>query len=320
METFDITYPSTDGHTTVHARLWLPEDLVTHHMAPRGVVQLVHGMAEHIGRYERFAAYLVRRGFAVIGNDHVGHGKTAAAPEDLGHLPLDGGEDILVEDVHALRSLVEERFALAGVEPVPFVLIGHSLGSFIVRVYLTRHADGVDAAVISGTGQQTRALTKAGWVLTHLMARFRGARHRSRLVDAMGAGGYGRKIKGAKTALDWLSTDRAVVDAYRDDPLSGAVFTLGGYATVAALAADAQRTELLDGVSRDLPLFFMSGAEDPVGEFGRGVKRAVAQYRAAGFSDVEEHLYSGARHELLNEPVHGEVERDLMVWLERHGI
>ena len=141
MLTTTLTYPSHDGTSTIHALLWEPDAAVKPDFAPRAVVQLVHGMAEHVERYVPFAEHLVGEGFVVCANDHVGHGKTASSEADLGHMPLEGGVDVLVEDVHALRELVGERYPV----DAPHVIFGHSMGSFVTRVYLTRHAEGLSA-------------------------------------------------------------------------------------------------------------------------------------------------------------------------------
>lgn len=317
MKTTAFTYPSADGTSTVCAWLWEPEKgAPADSSAPRALVQIAHGMSEHAGRYLPFIEFLCAHGFAVCANDHVGHGHTADSPDKLGHMPLRHGEDVLIRDVHALRMQAIARLGIA----VPYVLFGHSMGSFIARVYLTRYAYGVRAAIICGTGQQPRALTEAGRLYCGLMARICGERHVSKVAHALGAGAFGRSIKDARTDADWISTDPAVVDAYLADPLSGQMFTVGAYGTLAQLAMDAQRAKLAERIPHDLPLLFIAGGDDPVGECGRGVRRAVEQYRAAGVERVEEIVYPGARHEILNEPIAGKVQADILGWLERRGL
>lgn len=145
MRTETLTYPSADGCSTVRALVWAPASSGS--AAPRGVVQLVHGMSEHVERYAPFAEALCAAGYLVCANDHVGHGRTAAAACDLGHIPLADGVDILLADVHALRSRVIGRLHAQGVSArIPYIFFGHSLGSFIVRVYLTQHAEGVSSS------------------------------------------------------------------------------------------------------------------------------------------------------------------------------
>lgn len=314
MQTTTISYPSHDNASTIRALVWEPDDAARPDFSPRAVVQIVHGMSEHVERYAPFAEFLVGRGFVVCANDHVGHGKTAGE-RDLGHMPLANGADVLVEDVHALREKVCERYPHAR-----HVMFGHSMGSFVTRVYLTRHADGLSAAILCGTGQQPRIQTVAGRVITRLIAQIRGERHVSRFVDSLGAGAYGRAIKDARTDVDWISSDPDVVDEYIADPLCGQPFTVGAYATLASLVADATDARLARHVPKDLPLLFVAGAEDPVGDCGRGVARAVDEYRNAGVRLVEMGIYPGARHEILNDPCHEAVWHDVEEFLARQGI
>lgn len=314
MGTRSFTFPSADGASTVRARLWVPDGDVAP-ARPRGLVQIVHGMSEHIGRYGRFAGELVDAGFAVVAHDQIGHGATAAAG-DLGHLPVDGGAELLIADVAEARARAE---GLCGADGLPYILFGHSLGSFIARVYLTRASD-VAAAIVCGTGQQPLALARAGNLLCRVLACVRGERSRSPLVHGLAVGAYGRAISGARTDFDWLSHDPAVVDAYIGDPLCGREFTVGGYAAVTALAAASQDRSLARRIPFGLPMLFIAGEGDPVGDFGRGVHRAVEQYRALGMEHVDEIVYPGLRHEILNEPERGRVVADILAWLEGLGL
>lgn len=316
-----IEYPSRDGATRIHARLWMPEGAMPLPgedgasgacLQPRGIVQVVHGMAEHIGRYDEFARFLVSRGFAVCGEDHIGHGLSAASSEDLGHMALPGGKDILIGDVHELRRLVAARFP----PQTPYLLFGHSMGSFIVRAYLARHAAGLAAAVLCGTGQQPRALSAAGNLLARLLARLRGSRYRSAFIDGLGAGAYGKRIEGARTPFDWLSVDPAVVDAFLADERCGAMFTVGGYAALTDLTGEVASPSCASKVPHDLPLLFVAGAQDPVGDEGRGVRAAAELMRKAGVRRVDEIIYEGMRHEILNEPGRMQVFQDVARWME----
>ena len=238
-------------------------------------------------------------------------------------MPLEVGEDVLVADVQTLRELALERLSQRcdmRVSGIPYVIFGHSMGSFITRVFLTRHAFGVRAAVLCGTGHQPRPLSTAGKALTSSLAKKHGERYVSELVDGMGAGGYGRAIKDAETNLDWIATDPEVVAEYQRDPLCGQKFTVGAYHVLTSLVSDATDLRLARRVPHALPLLFVSGDQDPVGECGAGVHRAAEMYRKAGVESVTEKLYPGMRHEILNEPVRGEVHRDVLAWLERQGL
>lgn len=310
-----LTYASHDGSSTIRALLWEPEAAAKPDFAPRGVVQLVHGMSEHVERYAPFAQWLCEQGFAVCANDHVGHGKSAGPAAELGHLPLSGGKDVLVEDVHTLRETICARYP-----DVPYAIFGHSMGSFVTRVYLTRHGAGVAAAVVCGTGQQPRAQSSAGKALTSMLARLHGERYVSKLVCSMGTGAYAKAVENARTDVDWIATDPEIVDAYVADPLCGQDFTVGGYHTLACLVADATNAKLARKVPAELPMLFIAGGEDPVGDCGRGVKAAAHEYHRAGVRTVEEVIYPGVRHEILNEPIKEQVYTDVEQFLTQQGI
>ncbi len=308
-----LKYASADGVSNIRALLWRSG---AEGKAVRGIVQIVHGMSEHVERYTPFAKFLVERGFVVCANDHVGHGKSAAHPDELGHIPANNGADVLVSDVHALRSMVASRYSAA----TPYVIFGHSMGSFVVRKYLASHADGLAAAIICGTGQQPRALSLAGNALARCLARAKGERYKSALLHSMADGAYSKAVPNARTDFDWLSTDSSQVDAYIADPECGCMFTAGGYATLTALTSEVVSRKSAAKVPEGLPLLFIAGGQDPVGDCGRGVQKAVAEYRDAGVKTVDLRLYPGMRHEILNEPGRDQVMGDIDAWLAKQGV
>ncbi len=315
MKTTTLHYPSHDGKSTIHALVWEPDDAAGATPKPRGIVQIVHGMSEHVERYEPFAKFLVSGGFIVCANDHVGHGASVSDASDLGHMPVHGGAEVLVEDAHALRETLAVRYPDA-----PYVMFGHSMGSFIVRKYIVEHGAGLAAAILCGTGQQAAALSMAGNVLANALARLHDERHKSELLHSMADGAYSKAVKNARTDFDWLSRDPAVVDAYISDEKCGQMFTVGGYATLTSLTGEVVRASSAANVPKDLPLLFIAGGEDPVGECGRGVQKAVDEYRKAGVCVVDMRLYPGMRHEILNELGRAQVMADVDEWLTRHGI
>lgn len=310
-----IGYLSHDGTSTIRGLVWAPAQARGQRpAAPRGVVQIVHGMVEHVGRYDEFARYLVDQGFVVCAADHIGHGKSVASPEELGCLPVNGKE-ILIEDVHELRKTVSARYS----RQTPYILFGHSMGSFIVRAYLARYGQDVSAAIICGTGQQPLILSKAGNALARFLASSKGPDYRSALLDNMGVGAFAKQIENARTPQDWVCSDPAVVDAYNADELCGAMFSVGGYATLTDLTAEVVSPACAAKVPNDLPVLFIAGAEDPVGGCGKGVRKAAELLQRAGVRDVQVKLYDGMRHEILNEPGRAQVYTDVVTWIEEHA-
>lgn len=315
--TAHLEFTSHDLESITNAKVWTTEEFGEPGSwgpkQPKAVFQIVHGMAEHIDRYDDFARYLVKRGFVVCAEDHVGHGGTVDRESDYGHMPLHGGNEVAVGDVHTLHSMMARELP-----DVPYVLYGHSMGSFIVRAYIARYGDELTACVLSGTGNPPKGLSKAGRTLAHFIASINGERHRSKLIDNMGAGAYGKKIKDARTQLDWLSTDDAVVDAYIADPRCGFMFTVGGYATLLDLTAEVVTPECAAEVPKNLPVLFVAGDGDPVGDMGEGVKAAAQLLRDAGVTEVDEIIYKGMRHEIHNEIGHEKVYDDIATWVEEH--
>ena len=271
-------------------------------------------MSEHAGRYDEFARYLVSRGYVVCATDHIGHGKSVADPADLGHMPVDGKE-ILIEDVHELRKTVTARYS----RQTPYILFGHSMGSFITRAYLARYGEGVAAAILSGTGQQPYLLSKGGNALARILARMKGPTYRSALLESMGAGSFAKQIENPRTTHDWLSVDPAVVDAFESDELCGAPFSVGGYATLTDLTGEVVTVACASQVPKKLPVLFIAGAQDPVGACGKGVNAAADLLRRAGVQNVEVRLYEGMRHEILNEPGRAQVYTEVVDWIEERA-
>lgn len=304
----ELRFPSADGRSTIRALVWWPE--LAAGARPRGVVQVIHGMAEHVERYDALARLFASRGFVVCGDDHAGHG-ASCDPDSYGCLPARGGAEALVADEHTLRRLVTERVGA----DAPYLLLGHSLGSYIARVYLAEHGEGLAGVVLSGTGTLPVAVSWAGHALARLTCAVRGEKYRSKLLDGMGVGGYARAVPGP-TGCEWLSHNEKNVATYVADPRCGFMFSAGGYAAVTKLTARACSLAWARRAPHDVPLLFVSGAEDPVGDNGRGVRAAAELARRAGQKHVDVHIYEGMRHEIFNEDDGGRVMADVLSWVE----
>ena len=305
----EATFPSSDGQHTCFSYLWQPDQ-----DSPRAVVQIVHGVAEHMGRYERFARFLAERGFAVCGEDHLGHGRTGEQDRTPGYFGPRGGWDLVTRDVRQLRLLMGERFP-----GVPYFLLGHSMGSFLVRTYLCRYPGTVDGAILSGTGQESALLVGAGKALAGLIAHIRGPEAVSPLVNELSLGSYNKQFRPNRTGADWISRDEKVVDAYLRDPWCTFTPTvgmfrdmLGGLQYIASPAALAQ-------MDPDTPVYLFSGDRDPVGGNGAGVRKVYGYFEKQGTRDLTMKLYPGGRHEMLNELNREEVYADVLAWLDRHN-
>lgn len=304
-----LRLPSTDGRTNLRAILWKPEG------DERGIVQLVHGMAEHIERYDRFARFLAARGYLVVGHDHVGHGQSVQSPDDWGCLPAKNGKEVLVADVGRVRTKVLKHTELRH----PYFLFGHSMGSFVVRSYIAACGEGLDGAIICGTGHVPPALSASGNALARLIARTRGERYVSKLLGDMSIGAYAKAIENPRTQLDWLSYNTDNVDAYIADPMCGFAFSAGGNAALTALTGEVCTPVCCARVPHDLPLLYVAGDSDPVGNMGEGVRIAAQMARDAGSTDVTCTIYEHMRHEILNETDAERVMDDIANWMEERS-
>ena len=294
-----FTFPSSDGEHQVHAVLWLPEE-----GSPKAVVQIVHGICEYALRYEDFALFLTRHGYAVAGSDHLGHGLTAKGPEEYGYF-TDWFQ--LTKDVHTLRTLMGERFP-----GIPYFLLGHSMGSFQARTYLIDYPGTLDGCILSGTGQENALTVAFGKFVTSL-----GDPHKvNKLFLNLSLGAYNKKFAPNRTTADWVSRDEALVDKYLADPLCNFRTTAGmNHAMMVGLQYIAGKKNLAK-MDPDTPVALFSGDADPVGGMGKGVKTVHGFFRDMGCRDLTMKLYPGARHEILNEINREEAYTDILGWLD----
>ena len=278
----------------------------------RGVLQLVHGMAEHIARYDRLARALCAAGYTVAGHSHLGHGEDAREDE-LGFFGRKNGWDHLVEDVHAAHEMLLKRFP-----GQRFAILGHSMGSFVTREYLLRYGGGLTAAVICGTGWFPGPLCSVARAAAALCGAFGGWQKPAPLVDRLMSKDNNKAFAPVRTPFDWLSRDTAEVDKYMDDLRCGFLFTARGYYDMFTGLKSLSRLHRLAALPGDLPVLFISGDADPIGTQGKGVSTVAQQFRDAGVRDVTVRLYPGARHELFNETNRDEITAELIDWLNRH--
>ena len=276
---------------------------------PKAVLQIVHGMVEYIERYDEFARFANNAGYLVVGHDHVGHGETVKDPEDYGAFPKNWQD--LITDVHTLQREVSKKYP-----DIPYIILGHSMGSFITRLYLAKYGRDVDAAIIMGTGQQPRVQTWTAIGLTKILRVLHGEKYRSKFLEQMSTGMFNRFFSPNRTKADWLSRDEAEVDKYLAHEHHQFIPTLNMYHSLFTFSNYAASPKWIKQIPHALPLLLISGATDPVGKAGKGVKRFYKLLQREGFSDVTLKLYPAARHEILNELNKAEVMRDLVAWMD----
>lgn len=300
----DFWYDSK-GAGKIHGCRWTPEG------SPKAVVQIVHGIAEFIERYDEFAAYLNGLGFLVVAEDHMGHGQSVGENGIQGY--FHGGWFTAVEDTMTLL-----RETQAAYPDIPYVLFGHSMGSFMARTILCKYPDsGISAAVICGTGWQPAALLPPVTRFIEAVCRKDGEDKPSAFLENLVFGSYNRRVEHPRTAYDWLSRDAKIVDAYIAHPMCGFTPTAGLLREMMKGLTYIEKPAHLEAMKKDLPVFFVAGGDDPVGSYGKGVKRAVGEFKKAGMTDVSCRIYPLCRHEILNEINRQEIFEDIGGWLAK---
>ena len=300
----DFYFQSSTGRTSIHALKCVPDG------KPRAVVQIAHGIAEHIERYRPFMEFLANNGFVVAGNDHLGHGKSIRVPAEQGFFAEKDGWWRVVDDMDKLHDIMSNEYP-----ELPYVLFGHSMGSFLTRTYLIKHPDKYDGVILSGTGHQSPALVLGGNAAASVMAKLNGAMGDGAKLDSLAFGTYLNKIENPRTKFDWLSRDTEQVDKYIADPLCGFVGKIGLYRDMMQGIKFITDKKNIAQMNKEKPVYFMSGDGDPVGDYGKGVERAYKAFCDAGLHDVFMRLYPGGRHEMLNETNKEQVYQDILNWL-----
>ena len=302
----DFTFLSTDGSTALHGVLWEPTEV-----SPVAVLQIAHGVAEYIDRYDDFARFMNSHGVVVVGHDHLGHGRSVTVNGTPVYFGDGATWKTVTDDLYVLHTRMKEQYP-----SLPHVLMGHSMGSFLARSYLIRYPGTVKAAILMGTGWQGSIVLSAGLALCNAIAS-KGADKTSPLITKLAFGSYNKKIKTPRTPSDWLSVDEENVDAYIADPLCGGEMTVGLFREMLRGIRFNQKFSSLDKMNGETPVLLISGNSDPVGDMGAGINQTYTEFKRSGVADCTVKLYSGLRHEILNEKAHrAEVYGDIWNWME----
>lgn len=288
----ELFYPSKDGLTTIHAIMWKPTTEI------KAIVQISHGMVEHIARYETLASDLNRQGILVVGNDHLGHGSSVIDESHYGYFAKENSADIIVEDVHTLTMMIKEKYP-----GTPYILLGHSMGSFIARYYITKYSSDLSAAIIIGSSYKSKILMKISKLVTFITQLYHhGWFYRSPFLYKNTNGGFSKYFEEGNTSKHcWLTTDSTIISKYQNDPLSSFRFTCNGYYTLFTLIEKSCSTKLAKQIKPNFPILILSGKDDPVGKFGKDIYKIERQYKKVLPKTTAIKLYNGMRHELLNE-------------------
>lgn len=302
----EVYIPSINNRNQLHVAIWEPQ------RETKAILQISHGMVEYIVRYDDFAKHLNQQGILVIGNDHLGHGQSVLDESEFGYFGKEKGSAV-VDDLYEVTKYAKKQYG----ENIPYFLMGHSMGSFMARRYLMTYGEKITGAIISGTGYKTAPVLAVAFFFTAVTKFFHGERYRSPFMKWLVFHTYNRKIADVKTKNDWLTRDAAVVAAYNENPYCKFSFTVNGYETLFGAIKYIQKQNNWEETPKQLPILMIAGEEDPVGSYGKDVKKVYKKYQQLGCNHIELKLYQDDRHELVNELDREVVYADISQWILR---
>lgn len=302
MKREEFYYLSADKKTKIHAVEWLPET------EPVAILQIAHGITEHILRYEKTAEYFTEKGIAVVGNDHLGHGTSVFERSDFMYCRK---WDDLVEDVHTLQEMQRKKYPR-----IPYYMLGFSLGSFVVRNYISKYPGKTDAAILMGTGMTPAFQLALASMLVKKEAKKIGEKNSSPMIQQLSFETYNKHFKPNQTKCDWLCKDREGLEDYFNDELCGDCISAGLFREMLHGMEITGKRSTIEQMKKELPVLLLSGDEDPVGEQGKGVTRVLKTFERAGIKQVSMKLYPG-RHDILHEACKDTVVQDIEEWISK---
>lgn len=279
-----------------------------------GIVQISHGMSEEAGRYKRFANYLTDNGYIVYINDHRGHGKSAENINRVGILAQKDGIHCIVKDLNKLTKIIKTEN-----NGLPIFLFSHSMGSFAAQKYIIDYSEDIDGVILSGTNGLHGIEVDLGFLVAKVMSKIQGREKKAYLIDKLAFGGFNKKFKPNKSEFDWLSRDFKEVEKYIENEYCGVVFSNGYFYDLFKLFKEIRNINNLKKINSKLPIYIFAGDKDPVGKFGKGITKLYENYKKVGIENVEFKLYSGGRHEMLNEINKDEVINDTINWIKQNN-
>lgn len=309
MKKREFYFPSRDGKTRIHAVEWSPDE------SPKAILQIAHGVTEYILRYEEFAEYLTNKGILVVGNDHIGHGSSIAENAKPMYFGPEGSFKYAVDDVNTLYKTTREKY-----ENIPYIILGFSLGSFIIRRFLIDYPDTVDGAILVGTGQIAPIKIKIAKFIAKSEAKKHGEDNPTPMIKSLSFDNYNKLFKPNRTDYDWLCLSKTSLDKYIRDKNRGKELSAGLFREMLSGMEYTGKIDNMKKMNKDIPVLFLSGEMDPVGEKGKSVKKAYSDFKKVGIEDVDMKLYKDLRHDILHEDNCVEIYNDIYNFIKEKVI
>lgn len=297
---------SADNITELYIKTWIPKDKII------AILQITHGMLEYIDRYDDFARFMCKNHVLVVGQDILGHGDSVVNLSKRGYFAKENGNRVLLNDMYKIMDRVKHNYV-----DIPYFHLGHSMGSYLLRQFITMYGEKIDGAIILGTGYPPKIIVNFGVALTNIVGKFKGDMHRSTFIDNLSIGRFNKHYDNPNTGVDWLSSDEEVAENYMNDSKISPTFTLNAYHNMYKSIKYLHNKDKLRKIPKDLPIILLAGKKDPVGAFGKEVEKTKQSLEEVEISDLEMKLYPGARHELINEINKSEVYLDILNWLKK---
>lgn len=294
--------PTLDKQNELHVIAWEPQGQI------KAVLQISHGMTEYIDRYDELAHFLAERGIYVIGNDHLGHGKSVKCKEDFGYFAPGDPSKIVVDNLYMITKKIQAEHT-----NVPYILLGHSMGSFLARRYVMTYGKHIDGCLLLGTGRKSRMVLVFGKCMTAILSLIQGDYYPSKLMRKLSTGNFDSFFN--EKEGNWCTKDAEIIKACENDPYCDFIFTINGYKLLIDTVSFIQKQKNIRRIPQNLPIRFLSGDEDPVGDFGKAIKDICQKYQEAGLAEVSMKLYHGDRHELYHETDRQDVFEDIYQWI-----
>lgn len=298
-------YNSADKKTEINALIWIPKN------KPKAILQIAHGMTEYILRYDKFANFLNDNDILVCGNDHLGHGNSICSKANLGYFSEKNGHTIVVDDMKKLHDSISQKY-----KSLPYFIMGHSMGSFLAREYISRYGETIDGAIIMGTGWNPSFTVHSGKALCKIIGGFKGSKYKSKMINNIAFGSYNNKFDDKDHGLAWLTRDKAETKKYREDPLCGFMFSINGFYNLFDVILYVQDSAHINHIPKNLPIFIISGKDDPVGNYGQAPKILYDKYKEAKITKITKRIYINNRHEILNDYDKITVYNDILQWIQ----
>lgn len=302
-------FRSSDEVTRLRGMKWIPETGV------KAVIQICHGMCEHVDRYDDFATFLSEHGYLVVMHDLIGHGLSAAGEDERGIFGSYMINSKLIADLFKVRCMIWKEYS-----HVPFFVMGHSMGSVIMREYILTHKEDLAGVILMGTVDYNNWKCKAGIAVLRFISLFHkgGMRYRSAVVHQIGLGRFDKPFVDEGLRNAWLSRDTEEVQKYNHDPLCNYIYSISVFDTVLKGMLNAHDADKLSAFPKDVPVVILGGSDDVANEMGRTTRKLYRMYKSFGWN-VRMHIYKGARHELLHETNRNKVAADILKWLDGHA-